>query len=395
MLFGVKVVFSTLRHYDKIIGLQGNIMLVNTKAFKRFFYQAVFVALLVIFFLSLASQVHTNLEKIGVASGFDFLTAPAGFDIIQHLVDYNETSTYGRVYVVGILNTILVSVIGIACATIIGLFIGLGQLSSNWLVSRLCMGYVGSMRNIPLLLHIFFWYFAALRMLPSPRQSLEFFNVVVNIRGIYFPELVCTLPTLIIVGLIFLCIGSLILCYKQFGSLKYVIGSLAAFIISFLILTHFTTAIPAKLEGFNFSGGHRVIPELLSMIFALSIYTAAYIAEIIRGSIIAVPKGQWEAARSLGMSIPATIKEIILPQALRIIIPPLTNQYLNLTKNSSLSTAIAYPDLVSIFTGTSLNQTGQAVEIIAMSMAVYLTLSLTISLCMNLYERSCRWSSSS
>lgn len=277
---------------------------------------------------------------------------------------------------------------------------GVARLSSNWLVSRLAAVYIETFRNIPLLLQIFFWYFAVLQALPSPRQSLSLGEAIfLNVRGLYFPA-----PEMepgsgfVIAALIFGVIASLLinvwannkqrLTGQQTPMGRIALGS----VVGLPLIVYFLAGMPIslnypELKGFNFQGGISIIPELAALLLALSVYTASFIAEIVRSGINAVSHGQTEAAMSLGLPRAKTLKLVVIPQALRIIIPPLTSQYLNLTKNSSLAMAIGYPDLVSVFAGTTLNQTGQAIEIIAMTMGVYLTLSLITSALMNLYNR--------
>jgi len=358
------------------------------------FQVIILVAVFAFFFYILGNTLH-NLEKRGISTGFDFLSTEAGFGIIQTLIDYNETSTYGHTFVVGLLNTILVSALGIVFATILGFIIGIARLSHNWLVAKLAAAYIEIFRNIPLLLQIFFWYFVVLRALPSPRQSWAFGDLAfLNIRGLYLPEPVFE-QGFSFVWVAFLVAIVLVFVLKGWAKrrLDRTGKSFPVFYLALLLaLPLFAVAgaqlswqVP-QLKGFNFQGGISVIPELMALLIALSIYTAAFIAEIVRSGIQAVNYGQTEAAYALGLRQSHTLRLVIIPQAMRVIIPPLTSQYLNLTKNSSLATAIGYPDLVAVFAGTTLNQTGQAVEVIAMTMAVYLTLSLSISLLMNWYN---------
>lgn len=342
----------------------------------------------------------TNLEHRGISTGFGFLSQTAGFGIIQTLVDYTESDTFGHTFLVGLLNTLLVSALGVILATVLGFAIGIARLSSNWLLARLAGAYIEVFRNVPLLLQIFFWYFAVLGVLPSPRQSLSFFDsVFLNVRGIYLPEPVFESGGGLLIGAVLVAIICVLIFKWLDHRRRQSTGHSIPFSswISLLILV----GIPAlvlclgvesrlelpELRGFNFSGGIVVIPELAALLFALSIYTAAFIAEVVRSGIESVSKGQKEAAAALGLRPRRILKLVVIPQAMRVIIPPLTNQYLNLIKNSSLATAIGYPDLVNVFAGTTLNQTGQAVEVIAMTMAVYLVISLTVSLIMNLYNR--------
>ncbi len=337
-----------------------------------------------------------NLERLGITSGFGFLDTTAGFGITMSLIEYSEQSSYARAFVVGLLNTILVSVLGIVAATVLGSAVGLARLSSNWLVARLAAAYVETIRNIPLLLQIFFWYFLALNALPGPRASLAVADLVfLNNRGLYVPGVVFEpAPGWAGAGLavwLIAVLGAGLLrrtpiigeAARGVMPVLWAIGAALAFGVVIGVPTAAT--VPA-LEGFNFRGGWVLLPELVALLAALAIYTAAFIDEVVRAGIESVPRGQVEAARALGLNQRQTLRTIVIPQALRVIIPPLTNQYLNLTKNSSLAAAIAYPDLVSVFDGNVLNQTGQADEVIAITMAVYLALSLTISALMNLYQ---------
>ncbi|HYQ90935.1 MAG TPA: amino acid ABC transporter permease [Candidatus Competibacteraceae bacterium] len=372
----------------------------NDPNVRAILFQIIALVAVVAFGLYLFHNTQTNLRQRGIASGFGFLSSPSGFGIIQSLIPYSETSTYGRVFWVGLLNTLLVSALGIVFATLIGFIIGIARLSRNWLVARLATVYIEVFRNIPLLLQLFFWYFAVLRAMPSPRQSLHLGNIAyLNIRGLYLPKpLFEPVFWLVPLALLVAILSSIVLARwarrRQeatgrsfptfFASLGLIVG--LPLLVFFLAGSPLHWEYP-ELQGFNFRGGLMVIPELASIVTALSIYTAAFIAEIVRAGIQAVSHGQTEAAYSLGLRPGQTLRLIVIPQALRVIIPPLTNQYLNLTKNSSLAAAIAYPDLVSVFSGTVLNQTGQAIEVIALTMAVYLTISLTISLLMNWYNR--------
>jgi general L-amino acid transport system permease protein len=303
------------------------------------------------------------------------------------------------VFVVGLLNTLLVSVIGIFFATLIGFLVGLGRLSPNWLLSRISGGYVELLRNIPLLFQILFWYLGVLGTLPPARQSISLFGVIfLSNRGLVVPTPIPH-PGLgaVAVALLIAIAVSLVLRFRarrqlfQTGRVMtiwpYVLGLFAGLpLLAVLIFgAPFSFEIP-QLKGFNFEGGSRVIPEFVALTLALSTYTGAFIAENVRSGILAVHKGQMEAGASLGLTRGAILRLIVVPQALRVILPPLTNQYLNLTKNSSLAVAIGYPDLVSVFAGTALNQTGQAIEIIGITMGVYLLISLVTSALMSFYN---------
>ncbi|MBE4461671.1 amino acid ABC transporter permease [Vibrio parahaemolyticus] len=378
----------------------GSKSLIYNPAFRSAIFQIIAIAALVFFFYTIINNALNNLDARGIATGFGFLNQEAGFGIGLTLIEYNETYSYGRTFIVGLLNTALVSVLGIILATAIGFTMGVARLSTNWLVSRLAAVYIETFRNIPLLLQIFFWYFAVLQALPSARQSLSLGEAIfLNVRGLYFPAPVFNegsgvVIAAFVIGLIATISISIWATNKQrLTGQQTPMGRIGlGLLVGLPLLVYFVSGMPISLEypelkGFNFKGGISIIPELAALLLALSVYTAAFIAEIVRSGINAVSHGQTEAAMSLGLPRAKTLKLVVIPQALRIIIPPLTSQYLNLTKNSSLAMAIGYPDLVSVFAGTTLNQTGQAIEIIAMTMGVYLTLSLLTSALMNLYNR--------
>lgn len=374
--------------------------LLYNPTFRSVVFQLIAVGALGAFIYTIVNNALTNLDARGIATGFDFLTQEAGFGIGLTLVEYDETYSYGRTFVIGLLNTALVSVLGIILATVVGFTMGIARLSSNWLVSRFAAVYIEIFRNIPLLLQIFFWYFAVLQALPSARQSMSLGEAIfLNVRGLYFPAPIFEQGSSIVIaafiaGIIATIVINIWANNKQkLTGQQTPMGRIAlALIVGLPLVTYFIMGMPIsaeypELKGFNFKGGISIIPELAALMLALSIYTASFIAEIVRSGINAVSHGQTEAAMSLGIPRSRTLKLVIIPQALRIIIPPLTSQFLNLTKNSSLAMAIGYPDLVSVFAGTTLNQTGQAIEIIAMTMGVYLTLSLLTSALMNVYNR--------
>lgn len=343
----------------------------------------------------------TNMAARGISTGFGFLDEPAGFGIGFSLIDYNETMSYGRTFWVGLLNTLLVSALGIFIATVMGFIIGIARLSSNWLVAKLALAYIEIFRNLPLLLQVFFWYFAVLRNLPSPRQSVTIGEAVfLNNRGLVLPEPIYQ-PGAGWVGIALLAgIAATIVLARvarrrqdRTGRRLPVLWPGLALVIGLPLAVYGLAGGPViwelpELQGFNFRGGMTMVPELGALLTALSVYTAAFIAEIVRAGILSVDRGQVEAANALALGPRLTLRLVVIPQAMRVIIPPLTSQYLNLMKNSSLATAIGYPDLVAVFMGTTLNQTGQAVEIVAMTMAVYLVISLSISAVMNLYNRA-------
>lgn len=363
-------------------------------------YQILTLLGVVLFFAYIVNNTINNLERQGIASGFDFLNKPAGFGIPQTLIEYNELSPNSRVFWVGLLNTLLVAAIGIVLATILGFVIGLARLSSNWLVARLATVYIEIIRNVPLLLQILFWYFAVLQALPQPRDSMAFGGLFfLNNRGFYSPEpifedgfgwvlLATAVAIAAAVGIARWARRRREATGQPFHTALVVLGLVVGLPLVALFLTGWPISFAHPEMGrFKLQGGMVMLPELVALVLALSIYTAAFIAETVRAGVLAVSHGQIEAAHALGLKHGQTLRFVVIPQALRVIIPPLTSQYLNLTKNSSLAVAIGYPDFVNVFTGIVLNQTGQAVEVIAITMVVYLTLSLLTSAFMNWYNR--------
>ena len=363
-------------------------------------YQIVTVVALVVLFYILISNTAANLKRQNIASGFGFIDRTAGFDVSQSLIDFDASMTYGRAFLVGLLNTLLVAGLGIVLATVIGFVVGISRLSSNWLVARLATVYVEVIRNLPLLLQLFFWYFAVLKSLPVPRQS----HVLpgggfLNVRGLYLPSPVPeegfgAVALAVLIGALLSIVVYFLARRRQMrtGQRFPVLWTSLALIVLvplgvFILLGQPLGFDYPELKGFNFQGGMVLQPEFIALLLGLSIYTASFIAEIVRAGITGVTKGQKEAAMAIGLSKGQALRLVVIPQALRIIIPPLTSQFLNLTKNSSLGVAIAYPDLVSIWSGTVLNQTGQAVEVILITMGVYLSLSLITSAFMNWFNR--------
>jgi general L-amino acid transport system permease protein len=361
-------------------------------------FQLLFVAALIWLGAEIVANARANLAAQRITSGFGFLENNAGFDVSQNLIPYSGSDSYVRVFFVGLLNTLVVAVVGIFFATIIGFMVALGRLSPNWLLSRIAGGYVELIRNLPPLFQILFWYKAVLAALPNPRQSYSFFDwFFVSNRGLVIPKPVATagFETFLIAAAIAIVAAFVLRRYahkqlfekgRKITIWPYVLGVIVGLpLLAMLIFGKpFTLDFPA-LKGFNFAGGSRLIPEFVALTLALSTYTAAFIAEIVRAGIMSVHTGQMEAGASLGLSRGQTLRMIVVPQAMRVILPPLTNQYLNLTKNSSLAVAIGYPDLVSVFAGTALSQTGQAIEIISITMGVYLLISLVTSAIMSFY----------
>ena len=365
-------------------------------------YQVVVLAVIAWFVYSIINNTATNMESRGLASGFGFLDTNAGFGIISTpFVPYTEESSYGMVFLVGLVNTIIIAAIGCVLALLLGFVVGIARLSSNWVVKKVATFYIELFRNIPLLLQILFWYSAVLKPLPGPRElhtagDKVFFSV--NNRGIIFAEPIGqpgfeNVWWSLLAGIVL----TMVIRYwaqarqvrtgQQFPmfwtGLALIIGLP---LVVYMLMGQPLEMIPAEMSRFALNGGVTIIPEFIALLLALVIYTAAFIAEIVRAGIQAVSHGQTEAASALGVRPNHRMRLVVIPQAMRVIVPPLTSQFLNLTKNSSLATAIAYPDLFSVFAGTTLNQTGQAVEIMAMTLAVYLTLSLLTSGFMNWYN---------
>jgi len=346
-----------------------------------------------------AATAHENLSRQHIATGFGFLQNTAGFGIVQALVPYSEEASYGRAFLVGLCNTLLVAALGTILAVALGFAVGIARLSSNWLVAKLAAVYVETLRNIPLLLQLFFWYFAILQPLPGPRESLTLLpGVFLSNRGIVMPGVGLTGTSPAFLAALFLAIVASFLVTRYAKARRMTTGerfpASVVNTVSIIVLPGLVWLIGgapftidhAAMGKFDFTGGWRLLPEFLALLLGLALYTAAFIAEIVRAGIQSVGRGQTEAAHALGLSNGQALRLVVIPQALRVIIPPLTSQILNLTKNSSLAVAIGYPDLVSVFAGTVLNQTGQAIEVIAITMGVYLVISLATSLAMNLYN---------
>ncbi len=346
----------------------------------------------------IVNNVIDNLRRANISSGYDFLDSRAGFDIAVALIPFTSDSTFGQALLVGFLNTLMVAAVGIVTATIIGFLIGVGRLSSNWLISRICAVYVEVFRNIPPLLVIFFWYLGVLSVLPLPRDSIELpFYSYLNSRGFFFPRAIWADGAwLIAVALVFGIAMSWFVARRArarqmaTGQTFPVLWTSIGLIVGLPIIAYVVAGFPLSFEypvlgAFNLVGGWTVKPEFLALYLALSFYTASFIAEIVRAGILGVSHGQSEASYALGLRAGQTLRLVVVPQAMRIVIPPLTSQYLNLTKNSSLAVAIGYPDLVAIG-GTILNQTGQSIEVVAIWMVVYLGLSLTTSVFMNWFN---------
>jgi len=375
-------------------------LIISDRNLKGLFWEVLAISLILMLGSYLTHNTIVNLADRKIATGYGFLDRESRFEISESLISYSAASTYGRALLVGALNTLKVSIIGVVLATLIGVTIGILGLTRNWLVARLCGGYIHFLRNIPVLLHIFLWYTVITNLLPPIRQALSpVAGVYLSQRGFFFPVPVAALGwTAAVYGLILgLALAWLVARYGRlqldktgvpFPSGRIGIGLVLGLpFLAWLICGAPTAFSVPELKGFNFDGGTSWSPEFFAILGALATYTSAYIAENTRAGILAVSRGQIEAGRSLGLSEGVIMRQVILPQALRVIIPPTTNQYLNLTKNSSLAVAVGYPDLVSI-SNTTLNQTGQAIECISIIMMAYLTTSLATSALMNWYNRS-------
>jgi general L-amino acid transport system permease protein len=382
------------------VGAGGGTAFWRDRRVRGYIFQALVALALIAFIAFIVDNTASNLARRGLSTGFGFLAKPAGFDIGITIVPYSMSSSYARAYLVGLVNTLVVAAVGVVIATLWGFLLGVLRLSSNWLMSRLAAIYIDIVRNVPLLLQLLFWYFGVFTALPPLRQSMSMgAGFFLNQRGLYGPAPILLpgwqgLPVALLVGIV----ATVLLRHwarrrqaltgRQFP----MIWSGLALVIGLPVLTALAAGWPVALEypelkGFNFAGGAVILPEFLALVMALSLYTAAFIAEIVRAGILAVSHGQTEAALSLGLRPGLTTRLIVIPQALRVIVPPLTSQYLNITKNSTLAVAIGYPDLVNVFAGTVLNQTGRAIEVISITMLTYGTVSLLISLFMNWYNR--------
>jgi len=371
---------------------------------RAFFFQVATLLLIFGLFYTIIGNLFDNIEARGIHTGFSFLKNRAGFDILpflgNYLQEYTPESSNLTVFYVGLINTLVVALVGIIVTTFLGLFIGIARLSNNYLIAKLAGGYIELFRNIPVLLQIFFWYNIFINIFPHPKKSFSFFDVAfLNQRGLYLPKPILESGfSLVIIAFV---VGIILTVFmKRYFNKKHdetgvytktlgystllILGLPAVFFLLLGSPLHFDLAVLGK---FNLKGGMQIVPEFIALTFALSVYTATYIAEAIRSGIEAVDKGQKEAAAAIGLTQTQSLKLIVLPQALRVAIPPTINQYLNLTKNSSLATAIGYPELMSAFGGTVLNQVGQAVEILGMAMLVYLFISLCISLLLNFVNK--------
>ena len=385
--------------YDNSVDRPSRTAIWNDPRWRAIFYQVVVVGSLILLIWYLISNTLSNLERQQIASGFGFLEREAGFEVSESMVSFSAADNYGRAFIVGILNTLKVSVVGIILATLVGTLVGIARLSSNWLVARLAAVYVETLRNIPVLLQLFVWYGVITVSLPGPREAANPLpGVFLSNRGIFLPvpEAHRAFELAGIALVIGIALTSVVHRWgrqrqNQTGKPFPIFAVGAGLIIGLPVLAWLAGGAPTAMDvpefgRFRFSGGIVLTPEFAALLLGLSFYTASFIAEIVRSGITAVSYGQTEAAAALGLRKSLILRLVVLPQALRVIIPPTTSQYLNLTKNSSLAVAIGYPDLVHIG-NTTLNQTGQAIEAVSIFMTVYLSLSLGISLFMNWYNR--------
>lgn len=371
---------------------------------KKILPQLLTLLFIVLIFGFFTMNAQDNMDTRGIEFGFGFLSKEASFDIQFSLIDYDGSHSYARAYLVGLLNTLLVAFIGIILATLLGIVIGVARLSPNYLIRKTASFYIEFFRNIPLLLQIFFWYYAALRALPTPEAAtLLLGSSFMTIKGLFTPAPIWTNFDVFFKALVIAMV--LIFFFIRYAKKKqeHEGKQLPTFIISLAIfmglplLTFLVGGVDLSFSfpvlrqmsqsSYTFDGGMGIPPELIALTLALTLYTATFIAENVRAGIQGIGIGQKEAAASIGLKRSQVLKLVVMPQALRIIIPPTTNQYLNLTKNSSLAAAIAYPDLVLVFAGTAMMQTGKAIEIVGITMATYLTISIAISLLMNWYNR--------
>ncbi|OKH89818.1 amino acid ABC transporter permease [Thalassospira sp. TSL5-1] len=371
----------------------------NDENVRAVIYQIVAIGLVILAGWYLVSNTLDNLERQNISTGFGFLDLEASFGISESMIDYTPKSNYATALIVGLLNTVKVAFLGIVLCTIIGTIFGIARLSSNWIVRKLATVYVETFRNIPVLLQLFFWYAIIPGAFPAARNALQPIpDVLMTNRGIYVPVPVAD-NAYEFMGIAAILAFVIIYFMKKWADKRLdatgqpfpVFWASIGIFVGLVLVAYLAGGAPTamdipKLKGFNIQGGYNISPEFLAVLIGLTVYTSTYVAEVVRSGIQAVPSGQWEAADSLGLKRSVSLRKIILPQSMRVAIPPLTNQYLNLTKNSSLAVAVGYPDLVSV-SNTTMNQTGQAIEAISIYMAVYLGLSLITSLFMNWFNK--------
>ena len=362
-------------------------------------YQALLVLVVATLVCGAGYNAYVNMQARGIPLGFGFWNQVAGFDINLHLIPYSPLSTYGRAFWVGLLNTLLVAIVSIPFATLFGFAIGIARLSPNWLLSRCALAYTNLIRNTPLLLQLLFWYNAVLRSLPGPRQSIGLGHAIyLNNRGVFLPLPVATPAAVWFATAIGLSVVAASVFHAwarerqaRTGAQAPVLAVSASLVIGLPAIAVLMAGVPftfeiAKLSGFNLRGGLQIIPEMAALVFGLVTFTSAFIAEIVRAGVRSVPTGQTEAALALGLHRGQATRLVIIPQAMRLVTPPLTSQYVNVVKNSSLAVFVGYPDLVQIFAGTVLNQTQAAVQVMSITMAVYLAISLATSVALNAYN---------
>jgi general L-amino acid transport system permease protein len=363
-------------------------------------YQAMFVGAVVLLGAVATAEATAKMQARGIPLGFDFWNEVAGFEINQALIPYSSLSTYGQAFFVGVVNTLVVVLFGVVLATVLGFTIGIMRLSPNWIVRKFSTAYVELVRNVPLLIQLLFWYNAVLKPLPGPKNSIALpLGVYLNNRGIVVPEFSAGPSAVVVFGALAAGVVATIglawwarYRFRKTGAAFPMLAAACLLLLGlpgilWLVFGSPFSVTPATLSGFNFKGGHRVYPEFAALLVGLSVYTASYIAEIVRAGIVSVGRGQTDAAQALGLTAGQTLRFVVVPQALRVIVPPLTSQYLNLAKNSTLAVFIGYPDLVQVFAGSVLNQTGAAVQVMAITLSAYLLLSLAMSLLMNLFNQ--------
>ena len=380
----------------------GGLALLYDERVRSVFYQIFTFGVVAWLAWYLVDNTTRNMAERGMSSGFDFLWLTAGFDTDFSLIDYGAGDTYGRVFMVGMLNTLFVALIAIVGTTFLGFFMGIMRLSSNWLIAKLASAYVEILRNIPLLMQIIFWYLGVFSLLPRPKQSIDMLGSGVsflNNRGLYFPSPIAgelfwaTIVAAVVAVVAVVVVKRWSKRRQEITGAQFPMFSAGLGILVVLpTLTFLVTGQPMEwdipaLEGFNFIGGARLPPAFLALLVALTIYHSSFLAETVRAGILSVDKGQTEASASLGMRPGRTLRLVIIPQAMRAIVPPLISLWMNVVKNSSLAIAIGYPDIVALFMNTSLNQSGYAIEIVALTMLFYMTVSLTISGLLNIYNR--------
>jgi general L-amino acid transport system permease protein len=362
-------------------------------------FQVLLLLSIVLFVWWIAHNTIENLRAANIASGFDFLSNRAGFDIAQKPIEYSIDDTHGRAFLVSLVNTLIVAGLGIVFATLLGFVVGIARLSPNWLLAKVAAVYVETFRNIPLLLQLLFWYKAVLSVLPGPKQGIMLpLGSNLSNRGLILPRAVWGEGASAVFIALVVAIAATFFLRRWARARQAATGQIfptfrvgLALVVGLPLVVFLALGMPIsfeypELKGFNFVGGFVMKPELMALLLGLTIYTASFIAEVVRAGILAISHGQTEAARALGLRPGVTMRLVIIPQAMRIIIPPLTSQYLNLTKNSSLAVAVGYPDLVAVFAGSTLNITGRAVEVIFITMGVYLTISLLTAAFMNWFN---------